>query len=150
MILFDFIYSKETFEYSKYYYAYVFSFFSFLRRQGLFFEMSQITNRLYKFRTDVRRRKKTKRILTIKSYHPFQSSHENQTYNIHFLPSLFNYVHSRECHLIVSTNHAVSVWASSLSLSLSVLLIYSSLIRSSVPIFLSLPIRPFDPLFEQS
>lgn len=72
------------------------------------------------------------RILTITSYHSFQSSHENQTYTHSFAYPLFDDAHSHECHLIiVSTEHAVSVWSFSLFLYD---LHFSLLICSSVPI----------------
>jgi hypothetical protein len=89
-----------------------------------------------------------RRILTIESYHSFQSSHENQTYNTHVLPlslslSPTTYVHSRECHLYVSTNHALRVWG-----LLSFYIAYVLLLF--VLLFLSYFIRPFVSLFEQS
>lgn len=83
-----------------------------------------------------RAKQKKEKILTIGSYHSFQSSHENQTYTFF---ALFNCAHSDECHLIVSTNHALTVWAFSLAPPFSMTYILLSCIRSSVLILFLYP-----------
>lgn len=61
---------------------------------------------------------------------------KNQTYTFF---ALFNCAHSDECHLIVSTNHALRVWAFSFAPPFSMTYILLSCIRSSVLILFLYP-----------